>query len=471
MNRLLDKVWKTLASLKTGMVLLLLIAMTNLVGSFVIQEDQAQPGQMARAYSPEMLQRLRDLGLTEIYQSWWFVLLLIITTVSLVVASIDIWPRFFRPVRHWRPTIRLKTLQRLRYHTTRTVKAADSLLLRRHLAQALSRKFSRVWEGQDIQGNPVVYADKGRWSHLAVFVIHAGLVLILVGGGAGTKFGFEGQMKLAEGEDSHLFYDNKGKGPVRPIGFRVLLKDTRVETYENGSPKAYYSDLAVIEDGQIVKEQTIKVNKPMEYRGVYFYQATYGTQGANQRPLFRLEVKARGQEDEGMILDIPPQTEHPVPDSDVYSFSITGFQPDLVIPVGDEERALGPAIQVTLDADQTGQETESFWVLQNFPGYDEEVRQGDMIFYLRDILVEQDIVEFSGFIVGYNPGIPSIWLGSTLMLAGLLWTFWGSHRRLWLQFQGTQLLIGVNSHRREDSFEPQFTKTINFIDQSLAELK
>ena len=95
MKLLLDKTWRILASLKTGIVLLGLIALVNLVGSFIVQREQAAPGQIEQAYSPEAIRIMEALGLFDVYHSWWFILILTLTGISLIVASIDIWPRYW----------------------------------------------------------------------------------------------------------------------------------------------------------------------------------------------------------------------------------------------------------------------------------------------------------------------------------------------------------------------------------------
>ena len=43
-------------------------------------------------------------------------------------------------------------------------------------------------------------------------------------------------------------------------------------------PKAFISTVVILEHGAVVKEQTIKVNKPLRYKGFSMYQATYDDQ-------------------------------------------------------------------------------------------------------------------------------------------------------------------------------------------------
>jgi len=43
-----------------------------------------------------------------------------------------------------------------------------------------------------------------------------------------------------------------------------------------GRPKEFVSELTVIENGQEVMQKTIEVNDPLFYKGLTFYQSSYG---------------------------------------------------------------------------------------------------------------------------------------------------------------------------------------------------
>ena len=51
------------------------------------------------------------------------------------------------------------------------------------------------------------------------------------------------------------------------------------ENYADGSPKKWWSKLAVVENGKEVQTKEIVVNDPLVYRGLRFYQASYGMTG------------------------------------------------------------------------------------------------------------------------------------------------------------------------------------------------
>ena len=47
------------------------------------------------------------------------------------------------------------------------------------------------------------------------------------------------------------------------------------ENYADGSPKKWWSKLAVVQDGKEVESKEIVVNDPLVYHGLRFYQASY----------------------------------------------------------------------------------------------------------------------------------------------------------------------------------------------------
>ena len=61
------------------------------------------------------------------------------------------------------------------------------------------------------------------------------------------------------------------------LGFTVKCTDFRVSLYPSGQPKEYASDIEILDDkGNILKQGRIRVNEPLSYKGIYFYQSSYG---------------------------------------------------------------------------------------------------------------------------------------------------------------------------------------------------
>ena len=100
------------------------------------------------------------------------------------------------------------------------------------------------------------------FSHLSVLVIYLGVIY-------GGVAGFSGYAQI-----------EKGKDFLAPGGlFSVRLRDFNAKFDAQGRPLAYTSDLSVRENGREVLRKTISVNDPLSYKGLKFYQSSYGLTG------------------------------------------------------------------------------------------------------------------------------------------------------------------------------------------------
>jgi len=97
------KVHQTLASVRTGIFLIIVVGVFSAVGTVILQRPTSEPEDMQRAYSPETLAWLDRLELTDIFHAWWFLLLLCLFCLCLILVSADRWPiswkLYTKPVR------------------------------------------------------------------------------------------------------------------------------------------------------------------------------------------------------------------------------------------------------------------------------------------------------------------------------------------------------------------------------------
>src|SRR3569832_2038912 len=95
---ILERTFRVLASLNTGITLLILVGLACATGTFILQRPITEPENMLRANSPQPLQWLDRLRLTDIYHAPWFLLLMSALGVSIICASIDRWPKAWKMV-------------------------------------------------------------------------------------------------------------------------------------------------------------------------------------------------------------------------------------------------------------------------------------------------------------------------------------------------------------------------------------
>ena len=90
------KIWQTLSSIKTGVVLIILVVIFSAAGTVILQRPMTDVDDMQRAYSPAMLRLLDVMGLTDVFHARWFVSLLILVSLSIIAASVQRFPNAWR---------------------------------------------------------------------------------------------------------------------------------------------------------------------------------------------------------------------------------------------------------------------------------------------------------------------------------------------------------------------------------------
>lgn len=96
-------------------------------------------------------------------------------------------------------------------------------------------------------------------------VLHIGLMLLVIA----SILSFAGHRR-----GSMSLY--KGNGVNLPDGGSLILDDFRFIRYDDGRPKDWVSVVSIAKDGVVVKDgYEIRVNKPLRYGGLTFYQTSY----------------------------------------------------------------------------------------------------------------------------------------------------------------------------------------------------
>lgn len=105
---------------------------------------------------------------------------------------------------------------------------------------------------------------KGRHHH-GPDILHIGLILLVVGGLWSYSGHQEGSVTLAPGDSVNL-----------PDGAVMSLVNFTFERYPDGRPRDWTAIVDVRKDGQtVVDKAEMRVNKPLRYGGMTFYQASY----------------------------------------------------------------------------------------------------------------------------------------------------------------------------------------------------
>jgi cytochrome c biogenesis protein len=456
------KIYLKLAAVKTGVILLITTSVAAALGTVILQRPQTEPDVIHRAYSPQVLAVLDSFGLTDVYHAWWFLALLALVSISIVFASLERWPNAWRfyarpykyPESHFRAALPHRTEIPIK-NETEGLQAAARALLR------LGFRGEKITS----QSPNAIFAERHRFAVMAVYVIHASLLLIFAGGLIDGIWGYRGYLKLVEGEQGNIIElrDRQDKVESKTIPFIVRCDETGQENYADGSPKKWWSKLAVVENGRDVATKEIVVNDPMVYGGVRLYQSGFG-KSDNLKTLQLTANKPGGSEPTKAITlatGSPAQI-----DADT-KVEIAQFIPDFYIQDNEvhvRSRNLNnPAIELAV-TDKAG--TKKVWIFPNFG----DRSQGSAAYEFQ--LTDAKLANFTGLEVSFEPGQWLVWAGVILMGAGLLVAFYMVHMRFWIvpvPKEGGKLVLWVGGafNKNRDRFEEFYGQLVDAVRDEL----
>ena len=460
-----QRFYKALASIKTGVILLIIVVIFSAVGTFVLQRPTAEPGQIERAYTPSTLKALDAMGLTDVFHAWYFLALLSLVSLSIIFVSIDRFPtawRFYdRPYRRTEPHFRAVLPQRAEIPIHNAAEAIDAA--ERGFRKAGLRA-ERITENNELS----LFSERNRFAVMAVYIIHASLLLIFVGGIIDGIFGYRGFMSIQEGSSNNVIEQRIGGRDVkRQLPFSVRCDSAGQENYkengrDTGMPKKYWSNLTVVDNGREVKKKQIVVNDPLVYRGIRMFQASMGASGN----LALAQVVITKADDQPQKLNLEPGV--PVQIASDTTLRIQKFLPDYYVQDDEvftkSESANNPAIEFIVS--KAGQEHPVWMFLDRGTSVSDD--KTGYVFVLNGAR----LASFTGLQIAFEPGHYLVWAGCVLMLGGLVVAFYFIHMRFWAvavhdEKKGLVLWVGGACNKNKERFEERFKEVVENIQKEL----
>ena len=268
---LVDTIWDFFTSLKLVIILLLVLSVLSVAGTIIEQNKPLR--EYYRFFKPATVDLFNNLGLLDMYHSWWFTSCLALLALNIIACTMERYPFIMRAMKKQNPVLDEKLEAGLANAATiKYTLPAETVESR---ITAITKKlFPAPPLVTEAAGAKHLFYEKGRYSRLAFFLTHLSVIVIFVGAIAGSLIGFKGYVNINEGEMISSLETRKGE--IKNLNFAVKCNSFAVDFYPNGAPKDYRSDLSVIKDGKEVARKTIRVNDPLSYEGITFYQSSYG---------------------------------------------------------------------------------------------------------------------------------------------------------------------------------------------------
>lgn len=222
--------WKTLARMKTAVILLAIVAGQSIIATLLPQKAlQPQKATDWMQAHQVLGPALDNLGFFAVYESWVFIVPLVLMYVSL---GNCVFTRSWAMYRRWR---------------------------------------------RGLPRGPQFIGEAGSLVfHLSFFVLLAGVLYNLAAG-------FTAYVNIVEGDsvvEARSSYDQVEEGalfsPSQHKGFEVKVDSFNATYYPDGKPKDFVTSATLVDHGQVIKHQDIRVNQYLAYKDIKFYQASFG---------------------------------------------------------------------------------------------------------------------------------------------------------------------------------------------------
>ena len=314
-----------------------------------------------------------------------------------------------------------------------------------HVARFIKDRYKKI-QKKHAGDRHYFLGEKGKYSRFGVYLVHLSVLIILIGGLMGSFFGFDGYINIVEGEQIDAIELRKRTTPLK-LGFEVRCDKFTVDFYENGTPKEFRSELSFSVNGKEVEKRKLLVNHPITFRGMTFYQSSYGEIPGNK---VHLKITWHASKHEFIGLEAEQGKSFPLPGNEG-QFQVLKLDANL-------RGMMGPAALISIRSEQ-GEETR-FWVFQNWETlqnrFPKQMLQSPMLnssafkpytFYLEGL----ESKFYTGLQVNRDPGVSIVWIGCFLMIGGFFVTFFMSHRRIWVRVsrakKGSTISIAGTSNK------------------------
>jgi len=434
--------------LKLSIFLLIGLAIVSIIGTVI---PQGPPPPEYLATISDTKQRLyTSLGFFDMYHSWWFILLLYLLTVNLICCSIKRLPRVWKIISE--PVLvmdekyerTLSQVKHLKIHGS-VAQFKDAMIAK------LTSEFAKPVVTQE--GNEYhLFAQKNAWCRLGVYVVHLSIIIIFIGALLGSFFGYKAYVNIPEG--GAIDRVEKRNGEPVALGYAVRCEKFSVSFYDTGAPKEFKSVLTVLENGQPVpgyQDVPIVVNKPLTYKGITFYQSSYGP--SNEGATYHLFVQDRKG---GAPTPLTVRQGEKITLPNGAQLAVVEATQDVRPFMKDFD---GPGAQVEFTP--PGGTPQSFVILSDrYQSFNAE-HGGDLVLTFAGM----DQKYYTGLQVAKDPGVWVVWLGCALMVVGICMAFFMSHKRVWIRISEHGAAVGGSANKNQAGFELTFEELLKKLSE------
>lgn len=459
-------------SVRLGVTLLVLLGLECVVGMLIMQENVDGFENYYAALTPAQQLVYGKLDLFDIYHSWYFSALLAVLSLNIVLASIDRFPKSWAAVSKPPRTPPLRWLRDQRQTDSISVQAGDRSEVISRIEKAYRKAGWRKICTSEKNGRTFVFAESGAWNRLGYLAVHVGLLTIFLGGFLTSQLGQNGQMPLMPGEISNemlesTFELDQVKQFQKRIPFSITCIDIQQKLIKKEGPISTANTIdwltrIRIQDGNETHEALVQMNRPFDYRGYRFFQASFTSIGRARTITVRLTPAAGGETQDVVI---PRNGTTPLPDGTQIAFSEFRGNFSMGKENLNEDTSSYPNPGAIVKVTPPNSPTQTAYVfgaqMASIP-----VAKNPVAGYTYQLVDFEKVADRHVLSVQYDPGATVVYIGFILLILTLIAVFFFSHKRVWASVEETaensfNIVIGGNANRNQTGFDDKFRRFVN----------
>jgi cytochrome c biogenesis protein len=465
-NRFLD----LLCSVRFGIVLLILLGIGCMLGMLVMQQSVDGFDRYFAELTPAQKLVYGSLGLFDIYHSWYFNMLVAVLALNIILSSVDRFPKAWKFIARPTVTVPVRWLKDQKQTATLEM-AGEPETVAANISMVLKSSGWRRIKTKERNGKTLILGECGVWNRLGAYAVHIGLLVILVGGFMTGQMGSTGQMPLQPGQTTNLMYDtivnlDQTQQVTKMLPFQIYCTDIQQKLIKKEESLSAMNTIDwitrfTIKDETGTHEAMVQMNRPFDYRGYRFFQASFIPVGRART----ITLNVKPENGELQQITIPRDGSATLDDGTKIKFS--EFRGNFTIGEEDPDDNTsdypnpGAILQVTKpgSAPQTAyafgaQMAEMPVAKKVVAGYTFQLADFEKVSDQHVLSVQRD------------PGATVVYVGFGLLFLTLVGVFFFSHQRVWAAIEPSAgetatVTFGGNSNRNANAFEEKFKKFVS----------
>lgn len=462
-SSIVDKIWNFFSSVKIGVSIIAAVLIASAIGTIFPQKFYV-PATTPEGYL-EYYERLYgtvgklyyELGLYDMYNSWWFKVLVGMLATSIIIASIDRVVPLYKSLKKQRTRRHPSFMKRQRIFGEGDIQNTEESLVKAEEKLKAMRYNVKTENG-------AILAEKHRFSRWGPYINHVGLIIfisgILLRGIPG--FYVDEAMWLREGETRNI---------VGAPGYVLENKKFTLENYtkeeaeevfgealdKNGTiAKSYTTDVTLYkqEEGALpgseslkkVEDYSINVNKPLKFDGYNVFQMDYKLDELKNMTFHLVNKSSEESLGEFTVNLSDPEKEYDLGNGS--TVNMLGFYPDYDgikdgEPYSKSPVPNNPAFIFQMNTPDKPKGEKSFVAIRQTL----EVEENDYAIKF----AAAETRNISGLTIRKDKTLYILLLGGLVFMIGVIQGMYWQHRRVWIQ-EDTEGHLLIAAHTNKNWF-------------------